>query len=81
MGLFDKEKRKETTTEDGRKVIEIEVPDEDEVSMVGWDAIAAECLRRYPDQKEPKHYGTVHPWRLGGPDPLDGLDVYDGGDY
>lgn len=52
-----------------------------EINTSGWDAITKACLRRYPNQTEPKHYGTVHPWRLGGPDPLDGLDVYDGGDY
>ncbi len=71
----------EKYTEDGRKIIEVGVPDDDEMEAPGWDAIAAECLRRYPDQPEPKHYGTIHPWRLGGPDPLDGMDVYDGGDY
>lgn len=81
MDTLENDKRKETTAEDGRKAIEIEVPDDDAVSTVGWDAITAECLRRYPNQKEPKHYGTVHPWYLGGPDPLDGMDVYDGGDY
>ena len=50
-------------------------------NTVGWDAITKECLRRYPNQNEPKHYGTIHPWNLGGPDPLDGIDVYDGGEY
>ena len=60
MGLFNKNKK------DNKMVLE----------APGWNAIIEECLRRYPTQKEPKHYGTVHPWRFGGPDPLDGIDVY-----
>lgn len=47
----------------------------------GWDAIDAECERVYPDQKDPKHYGTLIKWRFGGNDPLDGISVYDGGEY
>lgn len=47
----------------------------------GWDAITELCDRIYPDQKDPKHYGTLIGWRLGGKDPLDGISVYDGGDY
>lgn len=43
MDALENNKRKETTAEDGRKVIEIEVPDDDAVSTVGWDAITAEC--------------------------------------
>ena len=35
----------------------------------------------YINQKEPKHYGTLISWRLGGNDPLDDISVYDGGDY
>ena len=47
----------------------------------GWDAIDEECKRIYQNQDNPKHYGTLVKWRLGGPDPLDGISVYDGGDY
>lgn len=47
----------------------------------GWDAITKECERTYPNQKAPKHYGTLISWKLGGNDPLDGISVYDGGDY
>ena len=68
MGLFDIFSKKE------EKKIE-------EVNASGWDAITEECERVYPDQKDPKHYGAIIKWRLGGPDPLDGISIYDGGDY
>lgn len=55
--------------------------DENKINTLGWDAITNEAERVYPEQKDPKHYGTIHPWRLGGPDPLDGISIYDGGDY
>jgi hypothetical protein len=42
----------------------------------GWDAISAELDRLYPGQ-EPKHYGTVIPYSLGGPDPIQGISVYE----
>ena len=68
MGLFDIfSKKEEKKTE--------------EVNASGWDAITEECERVYPDQKDPKHYGAIIKWRLGGPDPLDGISIYDGGDY
>ena len=47
----------------------------------GWDAITELCDEIYPDQKNPKHYGTLISWELGGNDPLRGISVYDGGDY
>lgn len=47
----------------------------------GWDAITEECERAYPSQKDPKHYGTLISWELGGNDPLAGISIYDGGDY
>ena len=46
----------------------------------GWDAIQAACVQVYGDQ-EPQHWGTVIGWRLGGPDPLDGISAYDAGDH
>ena len=68
MGLFDIfNKKEEKKTE--------------EVNAAGWEAITEECERVYPDQKDPKHYGAIIKWRLGGPDPLDGISIYDGGDY
>ena len=54
---------------------------EKEVNTSGWDAITKEAERVYPDQKNPKHYGALIKWKFGGPDPLDGISVYDGGDY
>lgn len=47
----------------------------------GWDAITELCNEVYPDQKNPKHYGTLISWKLGGNDPLNGISVYDAGDY
>lgn len=47
----------------------------------GWTLIEKEFLRVYPGQTDPKHYGTLINWSLGGPDPLDGISIYDGGDY
>lgn len=84
MGLFDKlngkknkeaEKQPETPAE-----IVKEVPDDDDKAE-GWDAIEKECERVYPGQTSPKHYGTIIPYMLGGKDPLDGISVYDGGDF
>lgn len=48
---------------------------------VGWNAIDAAFGRLYPGQDNPVHFGCLIPWRLGGPDPLQGVSVYDGGDY
>lgn len=50
-------------------------PDEDEDLSPGWDAISGALERLYPGQ-EPKHYGTLVKWMLGGPDPLDGVSVW-----
>lgn len=50
-------------------------------TATGWDAIVKECERVYPGQDNPKHYGTLIGWRVGGNDPLDGISIYDGGDY
>ena len=47
---------------------------------VGWDAITAAFEKLYPGQESPRHFGCLIPWRLGGPDPLQGVSVYDGGD-
>ena len=69
MGLFSRFKKKDD--ESNKK----------EVQAVGWDAITNACEKVYPDQKEPKHYGTIISWDLGGNDPLEGISVYDGGDY
>jgi len=70
MGLFDKFKKKQKASEA-----------EEEIKAPGWDAITAECDRVYPNQKNPKHYHPIINWRFGGNDPLDGISVYDGGEY
>ncbi len=41
----------------------------------GWSAIDAHLATLYPDVT-PQHFGTVIGYRLGGPDPLDGLSFY-----
>lgn len=51
------------------------------IEAKGWDAITDACEKIYPTQKNPKHYGTLISWQLGGNDPLDGISIYDGGDY
>lgn len=68
MGIFDKMKKQEKQ-------------ENEELSAQGWDAITKEAERIYPKQKNPKHYGTLIKWRLGGNDPLDGISIYDGGAY
>lgn len=52
----------------------------EELQATGWDAIYEEGERVYPGKLR-EHYGTLLKWRLGGKDPLDGIDLYDGGDY
>ena len=52
-----------------------------EEKSYGWDAITNEFDKIYPNQKNPKHYGTLISWNLGGNDPLRGISIYDGGDY
>lgn len=53
----------------------------EEINAPGWDAITDLCNKVYPNQSNPKHYGTLISWRLGGNDPLQGISIYDGGDY
>lgn len=83
MGLFDFFKKKssdeEKSTKDEDKIV-IKVENTDD-SAPGWEAIDAEFDRLYPDQPKPLHYGTVLKYMLGGPDPLDGISVYDAGDF
>jgi len=47
----------------------------EEINTSGWDAIDQELLKIYGEQ-EPKHYGTVIPYLLGGEDPLEGISAY-----
>ena len=41
----------------------------------GWDAINAALEPLYGDE-EPLHWGTIVRWRMGGPDPLDGVSAH-----
>lgn len=47
----------------------------EESQTTGWDAIDAALKQHYGEQ-EPKHYGAMISYMLGGPDPLDGISVY-----
>lgn len=76
MGLFEKFTKKESKQE----AIESKSGNK-EIEAIGWNAIEQEFLRVYPGQSNPKHYGTIMRWIFGGNDPLDGISVYDGGDY
>lgn len=51
-----------------------------EKNAYGWDAITEEFEKIYPNQKDPKHYGTLISWELGGNEPLRGISIYDSGD-
>ena len=51
------------------------------IVLDGWNAITEAFEKVYPRQEEPKHYGVLIPWSLGGKDPLAGISIYDGGDY
>ena len=66
MGLFDKFKKSDKNND---------------VNVNGWDAITNLCDKIYPNQENPKHYGTLISWKLGGNDPLKGISIYDSGDY
>jgi len=46
-----------------------------DASSPGWEAINRALRPLYGD-REPKHYGTLIKWTLGGPDPLDGISAY-----
>ena len=48
---------------------------------LGWDAITETFETFYPGQTTPLHFAPEVTWAMGGPDPLDGISVYDGKDY
>ncbi len=81
MGLFDKffdkfSKKAEKPQEETEELIELEKPE-----CSGWDAITAAFEELYPDQKNPKHYGVLVTWELGGDDPLRGISIYETAEY
>ncbi len=63
--------------------------DENDINSPGWDAIDAVFDRLYPNAQNPfqpgsngpLHFGTLISWDLGGNDPLEGISVYDAGDF
>ena len=69
MGLLDKIKKN------------IKRDENEEIEAPGWNAINDLCNQVYPGQDNPKHYGTLISWEFGGNDPLQGISIYDGGDY
>lgn len=50
------------------------------IEHIGWDDIDKACNALYPNQ-EPLHYAPIIKYNVGGPDPLDGISVYDAGNY
>lgn len=52
----------------------------EEKNRTGWNAITDTFLKLYPGQTEPIHFASLLSYSLGG-EPLDGISVYDGGDY
>ena len=84
MGLLDIFKKNKSENKPAEAKVTAEQAGagaEKEAEAIGWEAIEKEFLRVYPGQDNPKHYGTIIKWIMGGNDPLDGISVYDGGDY
>jgi hypothetical protein len=55
--------------------------DENEALTPGWDAITARFEQLYPGQTNPQHFAPLLFYQLGGDGPLDGVSIYDGGDF
>ena len=86
MGFLEKLKKKkvedaEEIIEEVKDVAKNELDETEEIEATGWDAITAEFERIYSGQTDPKHYGTLIKWIFGGNDPIDGISIYDGGEY
>ena len=54
--------------------------DPDDATRGGWDAIDAALERIYPGVT-PRHLGTLIKFWMGGPDPLDGISIYERADH
>lgn len=78
MGLFDLFKKKKNEVEEEKDVAVEEVYEEE---AIGWNAITSALEKVYPTQKTPKHYAPELSYRLGGDQVLDGISIYDGGDF
>ena len=57
------------------------VPSGKETHRYGMDAIDKEVEGMYPNESLYTNYVPMIRWELGGPDPLDKVTIYDGGDY
>lgn len=78
MGIFDKLK----SGKNGNKVNDVNQENKTQEDVAhGWRAIEHTFSEIYPGQIDPKHYGTLISWKFGGNDPLDGISIYDAGDY
>jgi len=75
MGIFDKLKKEKNENDVNG------VSNAQEGVFHGWNAIKDTFDEIYPEQVDPKHYGTLIKWKFGGNDPLDGISIYDAGDY
>lgn len=47
----------------------------------GWDAISKCFEAKYPNQKNPAHFGCYASFKPGEAGPLDGVNIYNGGEY
>lgn len=47
----------------------------------GWDAITHAFEEKYPGQKHPAHFGPYASFKPGEAGPLDGISIYNGGEY
>ena len=94
MGIFDKFRKKTETQPEKNDAQDNNEPpnsdigsesaagsDEEEAPAYGWDGIEARFTQLYPGQTNPLHYGTLIKYSLGGNDPLDGISIYDAGDF
>ncbi|WAW15532.1 suppressor of fused domain protein [Peptostreptococcus equinus] len=94
MGIFDifkknkdnkngiEKESKSASNKEFEKTLRLDLSDEvNDLEAPGWDAITQEFDRIYPGQDNPKHFGTFVKWMFGGNNPLDGISIYDGGDF
>jgi hypothetical protein len=71
----------ESEEESGEESEEESGDESGDESAPGWDAITEAFDAIYPGQDNPLHYGTLIKAIFGGEDPLDGISIYDGGEF
>lgn len=55
---------------------------DNKMNISGVEAIEKTMKKIYPDKKQQiDRFAVLQPWRMGGEDPLDIIDIYDGGEY